>query len=343
MPENPASGRPYALPICIDLACYADIRITGNGICAEHGITMLRIFNKNNVATKTAAESTEVEKRLDIARINEVVQCFPIGKKIRYFPEFQTQLTFESIIIAYSINNELVYSQKDLHYDTVSDQNVFLIRRNGSEQQIKRITGFSIIIPDDTEENAKLDYSRKAELGRTAFRHGNNITLIASSMDKGIPQVDTTVGKTTVLKNGYYANNKVVYLDALLNSLTYIDQRQHYRFRTWIPAALNIAGDHNSISCHLFDFSDECAQIRFDEGNVLPADMADDTEAIITFQLDDAAPSITIKGNILRKNNDAIVITLDQILKEERFIKLDLIDLLAIKTNLLQHPETQQD
>lgn len=305
---------------------------------------MLRIFGKNNgTTTKTTSESAVVEKRLDITKINEIVQCFPIGKKIRYFPEFQTQLTLDSIIIAYSINNELIYSQKDLVYDTVSDKDVFFIRKNGSEHHIKHITSFSIIIPDDTEENLKLDYSRKAEIGRTAFRRGNNITLIACNMDRGIPQVDTTVNKTAVLKNGYYANNKVVYLEALLNSLVYIDQRQHYRFRTWIPAILSLAGNNNSARCHLFDFSDECAQIRFDEGNTLPGNITDDTEAVITFQLDDTSPSITIKGSVLRKSHDAIVITLDQILKDERFTNLDMIDLLAIKSSLLQHPETQQD
>lgn len=304
---------------------------------------MLRLFGNNSVTEKTSEEKPEVVKRLDIAKINEVIRCFPIGKKIRYFPEFQAQLTLETIIIAYSINNELIYSQKDIRFDSVSDKDALYITRNGSQQQIKHVTSFSIIIPDDTEDNSKLDYSRKAELGKNSFRRGNNITLIANNMDKGIPQVDTTVNKTALLKDGYFANHKVVYLEAQLKSLAYIDQRQHYRLKTWIPAAFKISDYDNPVRCHLFDFSDECAQVRFDDDNALPRNIVDDAEATITFQMDNTSPPVTIKGSILRKNNDAVVITLDQILKDERFTRLDLIDLLAIKTTLLQHPETQQD
>ena len=61
---------------------------------------MLRLFGNNSVTEKTSEEKPEVVKRLDIAKINEVIRCFPIGKKIRYFPEYQSQLTLDSIIIA---------------------------------------------------------------------------------------------------------------------------------------------------------------------------------------------------------------------------------------------------
>jgi len=306
-------------------------------------IAMLRIFSKNNAATKTPDEKPEAEKRLDIAKINEVIQCFPIGKKVRYFPEFQTQLTLDSIIIAYCINKELIYSQNDIHYDIVADKDVFFLRRNGSEQHVKHVTSFNFILPDDSDENSKLDYSRKAELGKTAFRRGNNITLIANNMNRGIPQLDTTVSKTAVLKDGYYAKHKVVFLDTLINSLTYIDQRQHYRFRTWIPATLSISNNSNTIRCHLFDFSEECVQIRLENLDSLPINLENDTEIVITTQLDDRAAPVTLKGTILRKEIDAVVITLEGILKEGRFARLDLIDILAIKTSLLQHPQTQQD
>jgi len=80
---------------------------------------MLRLFDNSNVTIKTADEKPEVEKRLDIGKLNEVTRCFPIGKKIRYFPEFQSQLTLDSIIIAVF---NLVDPQRDcLYHKYLSD------------------------------------------------------------------------------------------------------------------------------------------------------------------------------------------------------------------------------
>jgi hypothetical protein len=154
--------------------------------------------------------------------------------------------------------------------------------------------------------------------------------------------VETTVTRTTIPKDGYYANNKVVYLGPNLDSLSYIDQRQHYRLRIWLPATLSISAN-NPVSCHLFDFSDESVQIRFDDGDTLPVKISDNDEAVMKFQLDESSPPFIIRGNILRKNNNAVVITLNHIFKDDKFCRLDLIDKLVIKTTLLQHPETILD
>lgn len=304
---------------------------------------MLRIFGKNNPTVKNPDDASDSVKRLDIAGINEVVRCFPIGKKIRYFPEFQKQLVLDSIIIAYSINKVLVYSLNDLRYDVISGKDTFYIRKNGDEQHIQRVTGFSIIIPDNSDDNAKLDYSRKAELGKTAFRSGNNITLIASNMDRGIPHLDTTVSKTTTLKEGYYSNHKVVFLDTSPDNLAYIDQRLHYRFKTWIRASLGVPADGDTINCYLYDFSEECFLVKPGNEYPLPGKIADNAEVVLTASLDETSDPITLRGTVLRNNKDGILIALKGILKGGTFVNLDLIDLMAIKTSLLQHPRTQQD
>ena len=130
-------------------------------------------------------------------------------------------------------------------------------------------------------------------------------------------------------------------LDVLLDSFVYIDQRQHPRFRTWIPAAVSIAQGSYPIRCHFYDFSERCVQLRIDDGNTLPGRITNTTEAVLTVQLDNTSPPVTIKGNILRKNTDAIVVSLDKILKAQKFTNFDMIDRLAIKTSLLQHPGTE--
>jgi len=300
---------------------------------------MRRLFG-NKSSAKTRDKTSDMEY-LDIAGIFDAMQCFPLGKKIRHFPEFQTHLTLDSIIIAYCINNIIVFSHKDIRFDVISDRDVLFVHDNDKEQQFKRVTGFSIIIPDNTDDNSKLDYIRKAEIGRTAFRRGNNITLMAANMDRGIPQIDTTVKKIAILKDSHYKNHKVVLLDAMLDTLVYIDQRQHPRVKTWIPAAVSIADSNNPIRCHCSDFSERSVQLKIDAGNTLPGRITDSTEAIMTVQLDNTLPPVTIKGNILRKNTDAIVVTLDKILKDQKFTSLDMIERLAIKTNLLQHPRTE--
>ena len=303
---------------------------------------MLRIFGKHNTSAKNHDRTAEIDIGLDISKINEVILRFPIGKKIHCFPEFQSQLTFESIVIGYSINNALVFSLNDIYHDARENGDVLFVKNNDGEQRFKYFKTFNIIIPDNTDDNHQLDYLRKSEIRRFAFRNGNNLTLIADNTERGTPQVETTVTRTTIPKDGYYANNKVVYLGPNLDSLSYIDQRQHYRLRIWLPATLSISAN-NPVSCHLFDFSDESVQIRFDDGDTLPVKISDNDEAVMKFQLDESSPPFIIRGNILRKNNNAVVITLNHIFKDDKFCRLDLIDKLVIKTTLLQHPETILD
>ncbi len=300
---------------------------------------MLRIFGKHKTSAKNQDRTVKVDTGLDVSKINEAILRFPIGKKIHCFPEFQSQLTFESIVIGYSINNALVFSPNDIYHDARENGDVLYVKNNDGEQRFKYIKSFNIIIPDNTDDNHQLDYLRKSEICKTAFRNGNNITLIADNTDKGTPQVETTVTKTTIPKDGYYANNKVVYLGPNLNSLSYIDQRQHYRLRIWLPATLSVSAD-NPADCHLSDFSDESVQIRFNEGDAFLSEISANDEAVVTFQLDNSLPPFVIRGNILRKNNNAVVITLKHIFKNVKFCRLDLVDKLVIKTTLLQHPET---
>ena len=61
-----------------------------------------------NHSPKTAA---------DLARISSLVEFFPIGKKLRYYPEFNKDIVLDTLVVAYCINGHFVYAMESIETD----------------------------------------------------------------------------------------------------------------------------------------------------------------------------------------------------------------------------------
>jgi len=217
---------------------------------------MFGLFGKNS-SNPDGGRASNVPAPPDVAKVAELVDRFPIGGKIRYYPESHKDIVIDSIIIAYGINDRLVYSRNDLHAYSDGNEHMLLLKNHGKELPIHSVESFCFVIPRGDDIEPRLDYPRKAALGPGGqFQHGNILTLMALYDGRGVPRIETRIRKTLTLKRGYYANHEVVVLDPLASSLTLIDQRQYYRLHTQIPVSVRFAENGDPHPCTLLDFAE---------------------------------------------------------------------------------------
>ena len=60
-----------------------------------------------------------------LARIRTLLEFFPIGKKLRYYPEFKQDIVFDTLILAYCVNGNYVYSSDAIDRDAEGNPTVF--------------------------------------------------------------------------------------------------------------------------------------------------------------------------------------------------------------------------
>jgi hypothetical protein len=294
--------------------------------------------------SRNKADMGKANESLPIARLMELLRYFPLGEKVRYYPEYQKEGALDTIVLGYSVNDHYVFSSIDIRCEHEGDRDVFRLRVDGDERQIRNVESFSLLIPFNQEDEAKRDYMRRAELGpRGPFRRQNTITLTACSVGGTLSHIDTTVRRVTPLTSGIYAGHDVVVLDVLPGSLVLTDQRQHYRLHTDLPAKLTVR-DGATHDCTLVDFSEESVQLKFAE---FSADMLALTEyRRLTVNFDVAVngrgKAYSLDGVMYRKKDTSLVMKLQGIYKNGKLLPMGLVDILDIKASLLQHPATQR-
>lgn len=302
---------------------------------------MMRFMSNMLGSGRSARKAAEMEPALDTQRLVELMRCFPIGSKFRYYPEYHKEITFESIIIGYGINHHFVYTQRDIRIDTERDMPVFVLEENWRDRPISQVRHFSLMIPDVSVGDAR-DYRRqmdKPQDGR--FRRGDILTLMSIFNDKGIPHVNTMVRKRVLMREGYYANHAVIQLDVLLDTLNHIDQRQQRRVKTSIPASMQFSEDSPHYPCTLVDFTETALRIRLDEsGGTSVVPLIERRTMIVTLDLPAQARRFALTGKVLRRDAGHFVVALNGKIKDGHVRDFELIDAFDLKATLLQHPAT---
>ncbi len=306
---------------------------------------MFEFLARNNIPGSVDGASSDagLRKPLDNQMILDVMRCFPIGSKVRYFPAQRKNVVLESIVIAYGLNNYLVYTQNDIH---VQEQNgsapSFLLDDDWKDVTVREVSSFCLVIPDIGNSENELDYvSRVAIDNNGLFKRGETFTLMSLFAEKGVPHIDVQVRKKVLLKEGYYANHSVVVLEALLGTLHHIDQRQQCRIKTSIKISLYLADDGEPFVCDLIDFSEYSLKIKLDGQEALKASLTKKRNIIVAIDLTDRMKSFVLKGKVLRRDDDYVVVSLTSHLVNKQFEDFDLLAAIDLKSNLLQHPETQ--
>jgi hypothetical protein len=288
----------------------------------------------NSLSSQKSAESGE-EPAFDRDKLKMLADFFPIGMKLRYYPEYQREIIFDTIIIAYRVNGQFIYSRDAIVLDGEGFPTGFRIPGN-KMLPVAALQQFQLLLPDTTAAEKTLSYATRAELGRGGqFRIGNAVTLFVETDDRGIPTMDTMVDRRQVMNTGPFADSSTILVTPEFDSLMVADKRRKQRVEASIGADLYLAVGGAPYSCLLGDFSEHSLRLRTgDFGLPMPA-METGAMVIVEFVLGDAGTICRLRGNVFRRTDQFCVIDIEQVYKFGDFEKIQAMDVMEITTTLL--------
>lgn len=289
-----------------------------------------KIGKKRNLSEKSSAVT---EPEIDREGLMQLIPHFPIGNAVKYFPEYKPTLTLTTTIIAYGINNELVYSNSDISWQQNGDATQLYLHG----EPVEKLRRFCFIVPTASRDEEGLDYTRKAQLGRSGgFIKGNNITLKGEQRDGRLPVLEAVVRRQLQLKEGHYDGHQVAILDVDPAEFKLIDQRSQVRLQTDIPGMIQARYHKEMTECTMVDFSDRAARIIYEAEQPLQR-YREGAMVTFTFGLPEEDAPKVIRGRVIRKHDATVVMSLDDIMREKMFDKVEPFDIMEIKANLLQY------
>jgi hypothetical protein len=270
--------------------------------------------------------------------LRQVLDYFPIGKKIRYSPEYKKEVVLDTLIVAYCVDSDFVYSWDAIEFDASGEPLAFLVGPQAQRIDIARVGEFQILVPDTSDQEKTLDYQRRAMIGRgRQFHKGNAIALISNAGNLGVATLETEVDKRFQLKDGPYSGTDMVLLTPLLDSINVTDQRGAHRARINVPVTMTIQ-DRLRGPCIIVDISDIAMRIRVREGHTMPPmGRGDDVTLDIDFGSGDQERLFRVKAAVLRRSQESCVVRIVSHFKDRRFVPLSPLDLLELKSGLLNY------
>jgi hypothetical protein len=288
-------------------------------------------------AEKPAARTAD--DSVDVGYLRALFEFFPIGRKLRYCPEFKKEIVFDTLLVGYCLNGQFVYTGDAVQCDDDGNPSAFRVRESAPWMPIGKLKLFQLLVPDTTDLELTLDYSRRALIGRgRQFNKGNYISLLANAGAKGMCALDTEVAKQVVLADGPYAHTKMILLTPEWHSLAVTDQRHKARAKTCAPVMLSVAGGRLTGPCTIVDVSDEAMRIRVrDRDSKLPA-MSPGDSITLDIDLGDDEHRYRIRGEVFRRSAETCVIRLAGLLRDDgKLARFDPLALLELKAALLNY------
>ncbi|MBU1691156.1 MAG: PilZ domain-containing protein [Gammaproteobacteria bacterium] len=302
---------------------------------------MIKTFLSKSFGSERAKEPSSgntTQTRIDLDQIRTLIEFFPIGKKLRYYPEFQKEIVFDTFVIAYCVNGSFIYSGEAINHDSQGYPTAFRSGENEVRTPVSDLRLFQLLVPDTSDLEMKLDYQRRALIGRgRQFNKGNSISLISNAGTKGVSTVDTEVAKQVILPDGPYAQTKMVLLTPELHTLAVTDQRRKARTKICAPVAVSLPEGNLSGPCTIYDLSEDAMRIRMRDRDTTMPVMPRGSEVILDIDLGEAKRHYTIKGSVIRSSPETCAIKLEGLLKDGRLRNFDPLDLLELKTGLLNY------
>ena len=307
---------------------------------------MLKIFGKKSKKKTVSGSNRQVDyasRGMPIDKVVEVMQAMPIGRKVEYCPEFKREVVLETVIIGFVLNGLQLFSSKKIRHIEEQGEHQLLIETKEKEVRISSVESFCFIVPFNPDDEHKIDYTHRAEIGkRGIFAKNNSLALSIKEQGGLVRTLDTTVIKTTPVKEGVYANYQVVWLDVMPSTLVSSDRRRHYRIRTRVPCAL-VVKDEIGYPCMMVDYSGESIRLHF-EGPEKRSIAALRKGQVVTVDVmlarEEQSRHYALSGYVYDSDDESVVLILQGVIKEGQTTGFSIIDRLDLKANLLEHPDT---
>jgi hypothetical protein len=295
------------------------------------------LFGKSIDASRDLSSLARGREKIDLARIRTLIEFFPIGKKLRYYPEFHQDIVLDTLVVAYCANGYFIYAMESIETDRDGLPAFFRANEDRARLPAAALKTFQLLVPDTSHQEMKLDYLRRAQISRNGqFSAGNNISLISNAGMKGVSTVDTEVERQIILHDGPYAHMNLVLLTPDFTSLSVADQRRKPRARTSVPVTLALPAEDYTGAGTIIDISDAQMRIRLDERGIAPAPHEGDA-MILDIRLGETERRYSVKGTVVRCSAGTFVIGIDGQIHEGRLVPFTPLDLLELKAGLLNY------
>ncbi len=315
---------------------------------------LFSLLNQRDGADGLESPETTGRTALSSTSVAQVIKHFPVGTRLQYFPEYQKNINNETIIVAYSINDHLIHSQKDIQPITRDGRRGFATNIQGTPVFFDVVSTFHILVPRIIRRVVDLARPRhQQETGASQelqereindFVRNNSITLLMrNDQTRGIIQLDTLVKRSSViLKEGLYPHKPLVVLEPLLDTFECIDIRAMARFDTEIPTEIFLAREDNPQPCLIQDFSEKFIRIQMEVAQQhLLKGMTIGQEVVLKVVPELQGQRLVLQGRVFRKRRDNVVISMDRIMRNGQFHPLDDLDEIYIKSAMFDHPNTK--
>lgn len=281
--------------------------------------------------------NTYQEAGIGTAKLKALIELFPIGRELRYSPDSQLAVVFDTIIVAYRVNDHFIYSRNEIVTDSNGYPSAIALGEKEAGLPVDQIQRFHLLVPDTSDMEGTLDYDRRAIIGRSQqFLKDHVITLMANAGASGGSSLITRVVEQITMQDGPYTNSKMVLLNPEFDTFSVADQLHKSRGKTHVPVDLYYRKDEPPYPCVLNDFSESSVGLRAIDNQQAMPPMAQDDAVTIVIDLG-AAKTYTIKGRILRRTSDSCVVRLEELFKDHKFSSFSLLDSLELKTGLLNY------
>ncbi|MEO8411470.1 MAG: PilZ domain-containing protein, partial [Propionivibrio sp.] len=258
--------------------------------------------------------------------------------KLRYYPEFQQEIVFDTLIVAYCVNGNYVYSGDAIERDADGYPIAFRSAENTVRTTVAGLKTFQILVPDTSHLEMKLDYHRRALIGRgKQFNKGNMITLMSNAGARGVSTVDTEVAKRVVLTEGPYTTLTMVLLTPELPTLAVTDQRKKSRTKLCVPATVSLPEGQFTGACTIVDISEAEIRMRMRDREAVMPEMAPGEVLFAEVELN--GQRLFIKTAVIRRSAETCVVRLEGAVKDGKLAAFGPLDLLELKAGLLNYGE----
>jgi hypothetical protein len=288
-----------------------------------------------NILHPSSNEAGGEDKAIAPEQLRLFAGHFRIGQKILYFPEYHQKSVLNTIIVAYRVNGEYLYSNDALRFTPDSALQGFRISSNKA-LPLDEVLNFQVLLPDTSELERKLDYFTRAELGPAGhLRQGNTITLVCDSAERCVPTIDAIVQRKQVMTEGPFEGSSTILVTPDFASLKINDKRRQQRVHTAIWADMFYAPGSPPFPCMLKDFSESSLRLGTGEANGCMPELEAGKVATVEFDFGSIATTYRIRGRVIRRDATNCVLQMEQIYKDGEFDRIKLIDTVEIKTRLL--------
>lgn len=282
-----------------------------------------------------------VSRRSNLGVIQRLLASFPLGARIRYHPEFDEASMLDSVLLGYGFDDQYVFVPQHLSIQSGDEGVSPSLKISNSllpNGQIifNTLESFHLIVPSDTGEERKLDYDRRAALGRTGqFSKGSRLSVITLGNGAENLRVLCEVLRREVLSCGPHRGLQVAVLSVQVSSVETYEPRAQSRIETRTPATVSLDGSDTVAPAFVLDVSEFFLRLSLDPPERTWPSLTAKSKVFIALKPWTNKPPLKLQCQYTREAGSERVFEISHVLKMGKYVNFTQLDGIELKIALM--------